>query len=181
MSLPILTNALFIFVLRLVGVSMGTVRTVMIMRGMRKLAALMGFVEVTIWVVAISKVIGDLDTVWNVIGYSGGFAAGTLLGMWIEDKLALGYVDIHVVSADKGQEIARCVREAGYGATQLAAHGQASPVYMVRIVAPRKQSHRILDLIDSVDPASFVTVEQAQQVLRGYRTVRHVAPVAEAH
>ncbi len=81
-------NALLIFYLRLVDVSLGTVRLIMIGRGRRKIAPLLGFVEVTIWVVAISQVITNLDNIFNILGYSGGFAAGTLVGMWIEDKLA---------------------------------------------------------------------------------------------
>ena len=53
---PTLANALFIFGLRVTDVSMGTVRTIMVLRGMRKVAALIGFVEVSIWVVAVSRV-----------------------------------------------------------------------------------------------------------------------------
>ena len=106
-------NALLIFALRLTDVSMGTVRTTMIMRGQRRWAALIGFVEVTIWVLAISRVISNLDTIWNVIGYSGGFATGTLLGMLIEDKLALGYADLLIISITKGPEITAKVHSAG--------------------------------------------------------------------
>jgi uncharacterized protein YebE (UPF0316 family) len=162
-------NALLIFVLRLTDVSMGTVRTIMIMRGMRKWAALIGFVEVSIWVVAISRVIGHLDTVWNVVGYSGGFAAGTLLGMWIEGKLALGYVDVHIISLTKGYEIVQKVRQAGYGATQLQSEGQSGPVHLIDVVVPRKQVADVLRLVNEVDATSFITVEEARQVVRGYR------------
>ncbi len=65
-------NVLLIFLLRVTDVSLGTVRTMMIMRGMRKWAALTGFVEVTIWVVAVGRVIANLDSIWNVVGYSRG-------------------------------------------------------------------------------------------------------------
>ena len=164
-----LGNALLIFLLRVTDVSMGTVRTIMIMRGMRKWAALIGFVEVSIWVVAIGRVIGNLDTVWTVVGYSGGFATGTLLGMWIEDKLALGYVDIRVVSTTKGQEIAQIIRQAGYGATQLQAEGQSGPVYITSVVAPRKQIADIIRLVNKVDATAFVTVEEARHVVRGHQ------------
>ncbi len=163
-----LSSALFIFVLRLTDVSMGTVRTIMIMRGMRKWAALIGFVEVSIWVVAISRVIGNLDTIWNVVGYSGGFAAGTLLGMWIEDKLAIGHVHIQIISMTKGQEIVQKIRQAGYGATQLQAEGQSGPVYLIGVVAPRKQVADVIRQVNEVDATSFVTVEETRHVVRGY-------------
>jgi uncharacterized protein YebE (UPF0316 family) len=164
-----LGNALLIFVLRLTDVSMGTVRTIMVMRGMRKWAALIGFVEVSIWVMAIGRVIGHLDTVWNVVGYSGGFAAGTLLGMWIEDKLALGHVNVQIISMVKGQEIAQKIRQAGYGATQLRAEGQSGPVYLIGVVTPRKQVADIICLVNEVDATSFVTVEETRHVVRGYQ------------
>lgn len=164
-----LSNALFIFALRLTDVSMGTVRTIMIMRGMRKLAALIGFVEVSIWVMAISRVIGRLDTIWSVLGYGGGFAAGTLLGMWIEDKLAFGHVCVHVVSMTRGREIAQTIRQAGYGATQLRARGQSGPVHLIEVVAPRKRVKDILRLVNETDAHSFVVVEEARQVMRGYQ------------
>ncbi|HET91225.1 MAG TPA: DUF2179 domain-containing protein [Chloroflexi bacterium] len=167
--MAVLGNALLIFCLRVTDVSMGTVRTIMIMRGMRKWAALIGFVEVSIWVVAISRVIGHIDNVWSVIGYSGGFAAGTLLGMWIEGKLALGNVDVRVISMTKGQEIALQIRQAGYGATQLQAEGQSGPVYIVNVVAPRKQVSEIMRLVNKVDATAFVTVEETRHVMRGHR------------
>lgn len=164
-----LGNALFIFVLRLTDVSMGTMRMIMVMRGTRYWAALLGFVEVTIWVVAISQVIGHLDNVWSVVGYSGGFATGTLLGMWLENKLALGYLDFHIVSMTKGQELVQKIRQAGYGATQVRAEGQSGPVYLINVVVPRKQMAEVLNLVNKIDAGSFVTVDEARQVVRGYR------------
>lgn len=162
-------NALFIFVLRITDVSMGTVRMTMIMRGQRKWAALIGFVEVTIWVLAIGRVITNLDTIWNIVGYSGGFATGTLLGMWIEGRLALGYADLNIISMLKGQEIADKIRKAGYGATRLLAEGQTGPVHLLHVIVPRKQIRDVIRLVNEVDATAFVTVQDARQVVRGYR------------
>ncbi len=165
---PVVTNALFIFVLRLVGVALGTVRMMLVMRDRRKQAALIGFVEATVWVVAIGRVISDIDTVWNVLAYSGGFAGGTLLGAWVEGRLALGHICVRVVSVKRGSEIADKVRQAGHGATELRAEGLSGPVCLIDIVAPRKRVGEIVDLINSVDDGAFVTIEDARQVARGY-------------
>jgi len=162
-------NALLIFTLRVTDVSMGTVRTTMIIRGQRKWAAMIGFVEVTIWVLAISRVISNLDTIWNIIGYSGGFATGTLLGMWIENRLAIGYANLHIISRTKGGEIAAQVRKAGYGATELQAEGQSGPVYLINVVVPRKEVEDLILLINEIDATTFVTVEDTRRVVRGYR------------
>lgn len=171
MSWAILGNALLIFCLRLTDVSLGTVRTILVTRGMRKVAALMGFVEVTIWVVAITRVLGNMDNVISILAYSGGFACGTLLGMGIEERLALGHVRVRIISMEKGQEVAQNIRDAGYGATLVRAEGQSGPVYMVDVVVARKQIQEINRLVNQVDAAAFMTVEDARQVLRGYQRV----------
>ncbi len=171
MSWAILGNALLIFCLRLTDVSLGTVRTIMVTRGMRKVAALMGFVEVTIWVVAITRVLGNMDNVISILAYSGGFACGTLLGMGIEERLALGHVRVRIISMEKGQEVAQNIRDAGYGATLVRAEGQSGPVYMVDVVVARKQIPEINQLVNQVDATAFMTVEDARRVLRGYQRV----------
>ena len=84
-----LLGALLIFCLRLIGVSVGTVRMLMAVRGRRLVAGVMGFFEVTIFLVAISQVLTNIGNWWNVLGYAGGFAVGTILGMTIEKKLAM--------------------------------------------------------------------------------------------
>lgn len=164
-------SALLIFCLRIIDVSMGTVRFMMIMRGKRKLAALIGFVEVTIWVLAISRVIQNLDSFWNVIGYSGGFAIGTLLGMTIENRLALGYSTVSVISMNQGLRLAEEARSAGFGATLVEGKGKSGPVCLVNIVVQRKQVAKVMELVNSIDATAFVTVEEPKTVHRGYRRI----------
>lgn len=168
----IVGGALLIFALRITDVSMGTLRTLLITRGQRSTAALLGFVEVTIWVVAISQVFANLSSLWNIIAYSGGFATGTLVGMWLESKIALGTVSAYIVSIDKGAAIASAVRRAGHGATEMFAQGQSGPVTMVGVVLPRKQLPTLTKLVNSVDEDSFITVDDNRQVVRGYHAVK---------
>lgn len=163
-----LTGALLIFSLRVVDVSLGTFRSLLIMRGMRKWAPAIGFFEVTIWIVAVSGVIAHVHNFGNIIAYSGGFAAGTLLGMWMEDKVALGFVRVHVLSVGDGKETVRRVREAGFGATQIQGQGHSGPVSWTTIVTPRSQAGRLIKLVDEIDSTSFVTIDDTRQVYRGY-------------
>ncbi len=164
-----LGTVILIFFLRIIDVSLGTIRTILVVRGKRSLAPLIGFIEVTIWVVAVSQVITSIDNVWKVLAYSGGFAAGTLIGMWLEERLALGDVAVYVVSREAGEEIAEEVRKADYGATELPAFGHSGPVSMVSVVTPRKRLDELLQLVNSRDPLAFVTIDDKRQVVRGYR------------
>jgi uncharacterized protein YebE (UPF0316 family) len=163
-----LASALLIFCLRLVDVSLGTVRLLMIGRGQRKIAPLLGFVEVTIWVIAISQVITNLDNIINILAYSGGFAAGTLVGMWIEDKLPLGHVGISVVSTTQGQEIAGKLRQADYGVTELIGSGQSGVVNLITTIVTRKDVKDVFQLVNQTDPRSFIAVDDMKVVKRGY-------------
>src|SRR5262245_21961231 len=164
-----LRSDLLIFAFCLIEVTIGTIRTTLVVRGKRIGAAALGFLEVSIWVVAASQVIGHLDTVLNIAGYSGGYVVGSFVGMWLEGWLALGHVDIHIVSRTKGAEMAQKVRQAGYGATQLPAQGQSGPVHLIEVVAPRKQVAHLLGLVNEVDETSFVTIKETRQVMHGYQ------------
>lgn len=165
----VLSHAALIFGLSLVQVSVGTLRTIMMTRGRSTWAAVLGFAEVTVWLIALGQVVGDLDTLWKVFSYSGGYMAGTLVGMWLENRLALGHVDVHIISTSKGLEIGQRVRQAGYGATQLLAEGRSGPVQLIEVVAARRQVSDILRLVNEVDAASFVAVREARQIIRGYQ------------
>ncbi len=171
MTWLMLGNALLIFCLRLVDVSLGTVRLIMIGRGRRKIAPLLGFVEVTIWVVAISQVITNLDNIFNILGYSSGFAAGTLVGMWIEDKLALGHVGISIISTTKGHKIVQTLRQADYGVTELTGSGRSGVVDLITTIVPRKDIEEVFRLVNQTDPKSFIAVDDMKAVTRGYMHV----------
>jgi len=159
--------ALLIVMLRSIDVSLGTLRMIMITRGKRLLATLLGFVEATIWVVAVSQVLTNLDNIWNVLGYSSGYAVGTLLGMWLEDKLALGIVEVGVVSSEKGPEIVQGIRDAGYGATKLQAKGRSGPVSLIVVVVARKHLEKVIGLASAIDPVCLIAVEDQRRVIRG--------------
>jgi len=167
LSWETINAALFIFMLRITDVSLGTLRMIMITRGKRLLATTLGFVEATIWVVAVSQVLTNLDTLWNVVSYSSGYAAGTLLGMWLEEKLALGVVEVGVVSIEKGPEIVQKIRDAGYGATKLQAKGRSGPVTLIVVVVERKHLAKIIGLVSAIDPLCSITVDDQRHVIRG--------------
>jgi len=165
---PIL-GALVIFSLRICDVSIGTIRLIMITRNHRIQAAALGAAEVTIWLVAVSAVLGNVSTPWHVVGYAGGFATGTLVGMWIEGKLALGTVEVQVISLTSGKQIAQALRDAGWPATLYHAEGRSGDVSDVSCIIPRRQQASVIRLVDEIDPQCFVTIREARQILRGYR------------
>ena len=160
--MELLLAALLIFGMRLLDVSAGTLRIVMLVRGKRRWAGILGFLESLIWVLAARQVLGDLDEPIKIVAYAGGFAAGTMLGSTIERWLAMGSVLVRVVAPIDSPNAYEAVRAAGYAVTVLNGEGRDGPVRLWLSVTPRRDVGDVLDLIAKVNPQAFVTVEEAR-------------------
>jgi uncharacterized protein YebE (UPF0316 family) len=165
-------GGLLIFALRLTDVTLGTMRILMTVRGRKVLAALIGFVEVSIFIIAVSQVVRNINNVWNVLGYASGFAAGTLVGMTIEERLALGFTVVRVICSDACNQIAVKLRESGFGVTEMPGQGMRGPVEVLEVVTRRSELPRVLQIVDRTDRKAFVTVEETRRVYRGWRLAK---------
>jgi len=159
---------LAIFALRIVDVSMATMRMLLSVRGQRHIVPLIGFFEVMLWLFAAGNAIRYLDSPLHVIGYAGGFATGTVVGLWVEEKLAFGLATVRVFSRRPAGVLARALRDQGHGATEFAAVGREGPVEVVYTVAKRSAIKDILRTVHAWDDAAFVTVEEPRAVHRGW-------------
>lgn len=161
-------GALLIFGMRLTDVSLGTLRMILAFQGRSVLAAVIGFVEVTIFIVAIGKVMDNLDSVLNVLAYSGGFAAGTLLGIAIENRIALGTRFVRVITHRLNDRLVDALRASGFGVTRVAGEGMQGKVYILLSVVRRKDLGRYLGLVKELAPKAFYTVEDARSSEGGF-------------
>ncbi|HEX9885374.1 MAG TPA: DUF5698 domain-containing protein, partial [Longimicrobiales bacterium] len=157
---------LIIFLLRIVDVSMATVRTILIMRGHRLVAPFIGFVEVSVWVVAVGAAIGNLTSPLHVIGYAGGFAMGTFVGILIEERLALGLATVRVLSRQAGTGLAEQLREMGHRVTLFPGQGRDGPVEMLYSLVKRRELPGMLSTVANVDPDAMVAIDDARMVKR---------------
>lgn len=165
----LLTGAI-IFVTRVVDVSLGTVRTISTVQGRTKTAFLLGFLEVSMWLVVISAVVNTI-TQKPILGvfYALGFSTGNVVGILVEKKLAFGHVILRIISPQKGREVAGKMREAGFGVTTFQGEGLNGFVTELFIVIRRKDLRNLLDIATAADPAAFYLTEQACSVSRIYR------------
>lgn len=167
-SAEVFLAALFIFIIRLAGIAFSTVRVLLMMRGHRLGTAITGFIEVILFVIAIGGVVNNLSNIWNILGYALGFVAGTLTGMWIDEKTATGFVNVRIISRYRAQNIVEKIHEAGYGATVGWGHGRGGTVGMILAIVRRRDVNDIQEISESIDPEVFITVEDARSVKRGY-------------
>ncbi|MDH7515170.1 MAG: DUF5698 domain-containing protein [Bacteroidota bacterium] len=164
---PIVLSALLIFGLRICDVSMGTIRTMFTVQGRKYLAAGIGFFEVMIWAMAIRQVFSQLDNLWNVLGYGGGFAVGTWLGITIEQKLAIGIVQVHVVSRHHTDVIADALRKNRFGVTIIAGEGGTGGMPIISSLIPRKRADEFKSIVDGIDPRAMIVMHSAN-LYRGF-------------
>jgi len=157
-----------IFGLRIVDVSLMTVRVLMVVRGTRAIATVLSFFEVLIWVLAAGAVIRNLASPWHAIGYAAGFAAGTAVGMWIENLLALGVCSIRAFSRGAQDDLVRELREEGFGVTEQTGSGREGPVDILHAVVRRRDVRRVIAVIERHDPDAFVTIQNDAVVHRGW-------------
>jgi uncharacterized protein YebE (UPF0316 family) len=159
---------LLIFLLRIGDVSLATLRLLSAVRGRKAAAAGLGFVEILIWIVVVGTVVRNLDSPLLVLGYAAGFAAGTYVGITIEEKLALGLAEVQVISRHAGVEIAQALRDQGFGVTEVLGQGKEGRVEILTMVVQRRLLADLLKEVDRQDPDAFVIVEEPRSIRRGW-------------
>lgn len=158
---------ILIFLARICDVSIGTMRIIFVSKGKRNIAPILGFFEVLIWITAISKIMQNLDNYVNYIAYAAGFATGNLVGMIIEEKLAMGIQMIRVFAHERGQELVQTLSLSGYGATVVEAHGSREKVHLIYTIVQRNELANVLEVITKFNPKSFYTIEDIKAVNEG--------------
>jgi uncharacterized protein YebE (UPF0316 family) len=158
---------LLIFMARICDVTLGTLRIIFVTRGKRKLAPLLGFCEVLIWVVVISQIMQHAHSVTSYLGYAAGFAAGNYIGMYIEDHLALGTVIVRVIIPECGESLVERLHSAGYGVTSVDGTGANGPVKLVYTLVKRKHLNDVLHVIHETRPKAFVSIEDVRSTMEG--------------
>lgn len=154
---------ILIFLARIGDVSIGTVRTILVIGGRSWLSAFLGFVEVLIWVLAAGGVITYLTNVFALLGYAGGFAVGVLVGMLIENRLALGYRIVRVVNTNQEIALSDRLREKGYLVTRVDGHGRDGPVEIAFMILRRRLVQKLQADVARIAPRAFVSVGQADR------------------
>jgi uncharacterized protein YebE (UPF0316 family) len=163
---------LLIFIARVVDVSLGTIRTIVIVQGKTSVAFLLGFLEVLIWITIVSTVVNRISqTPVLVLFYASGFATGNVVGILTEKRLGFGSIILRVISRDKGVEIARRLRDMGQGVTVFKGEGMRGEVTQLYIACRRRDLRWILPVVKQADPDAFYITEQVCDVSKILRPV----------
>lgn len=153
---PTLLLGIVVFVARVTDVTMGTMRTISIVQGRTRIAFLLGFLEVSMWLVVISAVIHRIvEKPILGIFYALGFSTGNVVGILLERRIAFGHMVLRIITPRAGKGMVEKVRNAGFGVTTFQGEGLSGPVTMLYVVCRRRDLHRVIQIARSVEPDAF--------------------------
>ncbi len=163
-----LLAAVLVCLARITDVSLGTIRTIYIMRGRKYVASMIGLVEVTIFILAISSVLGSgVRDPLKILGYIVGYTTGVFIGITIEGWIASGWTMLRIISRESAAELVERLRSDGEAVTQIMGEGRDGPVPVLFVVARRKRARKVLRMVREIAPRAFVTVEGVSQAIGG--------------
>ena len=167
--LALVGGYLFIFFARVVDMSLDVVRILMLTRDRRLIASAIGFVEVVIFLLAISQVLaGGLTDPLKVIAYAGGFATGNYVGSLIDSRLAMGYMTMQVFCDTCSHDSLCCtLREEGFGVTSVTGRGRDGERMILFVTLKRKDAGKMLDTLDRIYPGAFYNIYDARSIHGG--------------
>ena len=155
---------LFIFFARILDVSLGTIRIMFVSKGYRGKATLLGFVEVLIWIIIVAQIFQNLDNWMNYIAYAGGFATGTFIGMYIEEKMKMGIQMFRIIVGQGSEVFLEKLKEANFRVTSANGEGKYGPVKIVFTIAKRKRWQELAGIVNEFAPNAFYSVEDVKHV-----------------
>lgn len=155
---------LLIFLARVGDVTLSTIRILFVMNGKRSIAPILGFFEALIWLLAIGQIISNVNNVWSYFAYAAGFATGTFVGMYIEEKLAVGRVVLRLISKKVTEGLMEFLHDNNFRYSILDGMGRMGKVNVMFLVVKREDLARLIEGINKHHPNAFYTIEGVKQV-----------------
>ena len=164
-----------IFFGRICDVTLGTLRIIFVSKGVRKVAPILGFFEVLIWIVVISQLFAHANSPIVYLAFAGGYATGNFIGILVENKIAFGYVMFRVYSKKDGHQLVQELHKNNFGSTFIKGEGAISGVHIVEAVVSRRLQQKMTTLIDQFDPNAFYYVEDVRSKQKGIFAIQSSA------
>lgn len=158
---------ILIFIGGLAYVSFGTLRIIFVARGQRFLSPLLGFIEVSIWLIAISQIMNNVSNIAAYLAFAVGFAAGNYVGILIEEKMAIGILAVRIILTKNDGVLKNGLAAAGFGVTTVDAEGVHGKVKMIFTVVRRKDLDQVIKIINESHSSAFYSVEDARSAVEG--------------
>lgn len=153
-----------IFFARIIDVSLGTLRIILLSRGVKLLASVLGFFEVLVWIVAITNILGQLNNFVGYIAWASGFACGTYVGMMLEEKLSIGRVRVRIITKKNLKSMIDSISHTQHVFISDHVESSSGKIKIINAFLDRKHVSEVLKAIREVDEKAFYTVEDMRLI-----------------
>lgn len=164
----VVLNVFLIFMLRVINISLDTLRVLFVMRGRKGLVWVLGTLTSAIYVVVIASVLQETNNFLSVLGYATGYATGNVAGMWLEERLAIGFSEVRIISSQRGSAVKEHLRAEEYAVTEIPARGKDGMVTVLTCSVRRKEIAEVESIVRKVDRNAFITAEEVSRVQHGF-------------
>jgi len=156
-----------IFLARMTDVTLATLRNIFLSKSIKYIVPFLGFIEVLIWLLAISQIMKNLHNPICFLAYATGYSMGIFVGIKIEERLALGLQVMRIITQKNSEELIAAMVDHNFGITTMDATGAKGPVKVILTVVKRKDILEIRKLIEEFNPNAFYSIEDIRTVNRG--------------
>ena len=155
---------------KIIEVSLRTIRTVLLIKGERRIAAIIGFFEILLWINIVTRVISDLSNdPLKAVMYALGFSLGIYIGSILEEKIGIGLSEIEAnVKADHSQEIVDELRKDGFAVTEIKAEGQDANRIILSLFVQRTKVNQVVYKITDMQETAVITTSDVKPIVGGY-------------
>lgn len=160
-----------IFFARILDVSIGTVRTMLMVKGKTVIMVILAFLEVFIWfLVAREALVTDVESILIPISYSLGYATGTFIGSFLSNTFIKGIVGVQVVIEKGNKALLGAIRKHGYAVSilDLKDDYQGNQRDMLFFQINNRNLKRLISLIKKYDSQAFIVVSDTKAVQNGF-------------
>lgn len=163
-----MSNLILILIMQLIYVPMLALRTICMVKKLTVLTAVFGILEALIYVFGLSLVLTGEQTILEMLVYAFGFGIGLIVGIYIENRIAIGYTSVIANIREKNMALITHLRENGYGVTVFEGEGRESSRYRLDILTKRTKEGELLELINQYEPSAFVIFYEPKLFKGGY-------------
>lgn len=159
-----------VFFIRIIDVSMGTLRTIITVKGNRVVATIIAFFEALIWFLVVKEALTtDMKSIWIGLSYAGGFSVGTFVGSFLSSKFIKGTIGFQVILSNRNDETVDKLRNKGYAVSVVDVMGQNNEKkYMLFIEINHRRRNELTNIIKNLDNKAFIVVNESKFVMNGY-------------
>lgn len=155
--------------IQILYVALYSIRSVFMIKGMKYLAAIMSTIEIFVYITGLAIVLEHMQSPLGIIIYCGSYGIGILLGIYIEQKIALGYIALQVISENQ-TDMPDLLRSKGYGVTTWIGQGAMGPRMVYIVLAKRKEFNHLKKTIQEIDPKAFMVSYEPSAFVGGFLT-----------